>query len=159
MLELQGRAALSDFRIAKLLIQLQALEPQVQALRARFVHFVDVSAPLAPADQALLTQLLTYGPAAQPAAAAAAPVTQVLLVVPRAGTISPWSSKATDIAQVCGLGSVRRIERGIRYELGVAQALDPAAVTRVAAPLFDRMTEMAVATAAEAEQLFAHHAP
>src|SRR5665213_351817 len=144
MLELQGRAALSDFRIAKLLIQLQALEPQVQALRSRFVHFVDVSAPLTPADQARLTKLLTYGPAVPPPAAAAAPVTQVLLVVPRAGTISPWSSKATDIAQVCGLGAVRRIERGIRYEVDVAAALDAPTMARVAAPLFDRMTEMAL---------------
>src|SRR5580658_5823623 len=159
MLELQGRAALSDFRIAKLLSQLQALESRVQTLRSRFVHFIDVSAPLTAADQQLLAQLLTYGPRAEPDAAAAGVATQVLLVVPRAGTISPWSSKATDIAQVCGLGAVRRIERGIRYELGVAQALDPAALTRVAAPLFDRMTEMAIATGAEAEQLFARHAP
>jgi phosphoribosylformylglycinamidine synthase len=159
MLELQGRAALSDFRIAKLLSQLQALEPRIQTLRSRFVHFIDVSAALTTDEQQLLAKLLTYGPTTPPPAPAADPATEVLLVVPRAGTISPWSSKATDIAQVCGLGAVRRIERGIRYELGIGQALDPAAVTRVAAPLFDRMTEMAVASAAQAEQLFAHHAP
>ncbi|HEY6457793.1 MAG TPA: phosphoribosylformylglycinamidine synthase [Steroidobacteraceae bacterium] len=159
MLELQGRAALSDFRIAKLLSQLQALESGVESLRSRFVHFAEVSAPLTVADQQLLTQLLTYGPRGEPQAPAAGAATQVLLVVPRAGTISPWSSKATDIAQVCGLTAVRRIERGIRYELGLAHALDAAAVSRVAAALFDRMTEMAIATAAEAEQLFAHHAP
>ncbi len=159
MLELQGRAALSDFRIAKLLSQLQALEPRVQSLRSRFVHFIDVSAPLTAADEQLLAELLTYGPAPNPRRPAAGLATQVLLVVPRAGTISPWSSKATDIAQVCGLRAVRRIERGIRYELGVAQALEHAAATCVAAPLFDRMTEMAVASGAEAEQLFARHAP
>src|SRR5665213_2525657 len=124
MLELQGRAALSDFRIAKLLPQLQAVEPRVQTLRSRFVHFVDVSAPLTRSEQELLAKLLTYGPMAALQAAAAGPATQELLVVPRAGSISPWSSKATDIAHVCGLGSVRRIERGIRYELGVPQALD-----------------------------------
>ena len=159
MLELQGRAALSDFRIAKLLSQLQAVEPRVQTLRSRFVHFIDVSAPLAAGEQELLAKLLTYGPTAEPEPSVTGTIIQVLLVVPRAGTISPWSSKATDIAQVCGLGAVRRVERGIRYELGVAQVLERAAVTRVAAPLFDRMTEMAVATAAEAEQLFAQHAP
>src|ERR1700735_4334086 len=135
MLELQGRAALSDFRIAKLLSQLQAFEPRAQTLGSRFVHFIDLSAPLTTGERELLATLLTYGPSAQPQAASAGPAPQVLLVVPRAGTISPWSSKATDIAQVCGLGAVRRIERGIRYELGVAQALDLAAMTRVAAPL------------------------
>ncbi len=78
---------------------------------------------------------------------------------PRAGTISPWSSKATDIAQVCGLASVRRIERAIRYDLTVSQRLDDAALRRLAAGLFDRMTEMVVGNAGEAERLFAHHAP
>ncbi|HEX3837555.1 MAG TPA: phosphoribosylformylglycinamidine synthase [Steroidobacteraceae bacterium] len=159
MLELQGRAALSDFRIAKLLSQLQAIEPRVLTLRSRFVHFADVSGPLTVDQQELLAKLLTYGPTPQPQAAATGLTAQPLLVVPRAGTISPWSSKATDIGQVCGLGAVRRIERGIRYELGVAHALDHAALTQVAAPLFDRMTEMMIATAAEAEQLFARHAP
>ncbi|HEY4341905.1 MAG TPA: phosphoribosylformylglycinamidine synthase [Steroidobacteraceae bacterium] len=159
MLELQGRAALSDFRIAKLLSQLQAVEPTVLSLRSRYVHFVDVSAPLTAGEQDLLAKLLTYGPAAEPGMRAGAPSVQVLMVVPRAGTISPWSSKATDIAQVCGLRAVRRIERGIRYELGIERALEPAAVARIAAPLLDRMTEMAVASAAEAEQLFARHAP
>src|SRR5580658_3271981 len=100
MLELLGRAALSDFRIAKLLSQLEALEPRVRTLQSQFVHFIDVAAPLTSAEQELLAKLLTYGPTAAPQAAAAGPATQVLLVVPRAGTISPWSSKATDIAQV-----------------------------------------------------------
>jgi phosphoribosylformylglycinamidine synthase len=159
MLELQGRAALSDFRIAKLLSQLQAIEPRVLSLQSRYVHFADVAAPLTQAQQELLAKLLTYGPTAQPPATAPGLIAQPLLVVPRAGTISPWSSKATDIAQVCGLSVVRRIERGIRYELGVAQALDASGLARVAAPLFDRMTEMTIVTAAQAELLFAQHAP
>ena len=117
MLELQGRPALSAFRIAKLGSRLQALEPRIQAVRSLYVHFID-TAPLTAEQQALLETLLTYGPAAaQPQAGNGASPTQSLLVVPRAGTISPWSSKATDIAQVCGLASVRRIERGIRYDL------------------------------------------
>ncbi|HEY1900454.1 MAG TPA: phosphoribosylformylglycinamidine synthase, partial [Steroidobacteraceae bacterium] len=159
MLELQGRAALSAFRIAKLLARLQALDLRIRALRSRYVHFVDPAVPLSAAEQGLLAELLTYGPAVQPQAAVAAAHTQMLLVVPRAGTISPWSSKATDIAQVCGLAAVRRIERGIRYELDVASVLEPEALTRVAAVLFDRMTEMAVTHSAAAELLFARHAP
>src|SRR3984885_3305040 len=158
MLELQGRAALSIFRIKKLLARLQALEPRIQALRSWYVHFIDTM-PLDQVQQGLLMQLLTYGPALPSAAAAGGAHTQALLVVPRAGTISPWSSKATDIAQVCGLAAVRRIERGIRYELDVSQPLDAATMMAAAAPLFDRMTEMAVATSTDAERLFAHHSP
>ncbi len=159
MLELQGRAALSDFRIAKLLARLQALEPRVQALASRFVHFIEATAPLSDSQQGLLAELLTYGPVMPLQPATAGPHTQGLLVVPRAGTISPWSSKATDIARVCGLTLVRRIERGIRYQLQLSQKLDRSALTRVAAPLFDRMTEMLLAHAGEAEGLFAHHPP
>ncbi len=158
MLELQGRPALSAFRIAKLYSRLQALEPRIQAVRSLYVHFID-TAPLTAEQQALLETLLTYGPAAQPQAGNGALPTQSLLVVPRAGTISPWSSKATDIAQVCGLASVRRIERGIRYDLTVSQRLDEAALRQLATGLFDRMTEMVVGNAGEAERLFAHHAP
>jgi phosphoribosylformylglycinamidine synthase len=158
MLELQGRPALSAFRIAKLCTRLQALEPRIQGVQSHYVHFVDLAAPLTSQQQGLLSKLLTYGPAAQEAGEPAAPGAQTLLVVPRAGTISPWSSKATDIAQVCGLAAVRRIERGIRYRLAAAH-LEAAALGRVASALFDRMTEMVVGSAAEAEQLFAHHAP
>ena len=159
MLELQGRAALSDFRIAKLRIRLQALEPRVQVLASQFVHFVDTDTPLPQAQQELLAKLLTYGPASPPQAPDDGPEPQLLWVVPRAGTISPWSSKATDIAQVCGLTGVRRIERGIRYALHVSQPLEPAALARVAAALIDRMTEMAVTDSAEAARLFSHHPP
>jgi len=159
MLELQGRAALSDFRIAKLLGRLRKVDSRVQGLASRFVHFIDLTAPLDPAGQALLAKLLTYGPAMPPQAARAGAHDPVLLVVPRAGTISPWSSKATDIARVCGLTVVRRIERAIRYELTVAAMPDAAALTTIAAELFDRMTEMVVASAKEAQRLFARDTP
>src|SRR5580692_7737658 len=159
MLEIQGRAALSVFRIAKLLSRLRVLEPRIQALRSTYVHFVDVAAPLDVAQRSLLADLLTYGPTAHPDIGVAGAHTQVLLVIPRAGTISPWSSKATDIAQVCALTAVRRIERGIRYELDVSQPLEADALTQVAAALFDRMTEMVVSDSAQAQLLFAHHSP
>ena len=79
--------------------------------------------------------------------------------MPRAGTISPWSSKATDIAQVCGLRPVRRIERGIEYGLSAARPLSRAALTRLAAALCDRMTEMALWESADAARLFAQTPP
>src|SRR5689334_2488387 len=98
MLQLAGPAALSPFRIAKLLERLQAREPQIIAVAARFVHFIDLGQPLSAREQAILAQLLTYGPRLPLASDAAG---EQLFVVPRAGTISPWSSKATDIARVC----------------------------------------------------------
>src|SRR5579863_10359543 len=135
MLEIPGAPALSAFRIAKLLERLGTLEPAVTGLAARFMHFADLERPLAAAESAVLRELLTYGPSLP------RPTTPTdgarLLVVPRAGTISPWSSKATDIVHVCGLGCVRRVERGIEYTLHAAQPLGPAQLTRLAPLLCD----------------------
>ena len=116
MLQLPGAPALSDFRIAKLLAGLEAREPGVTGLDARFMHFVDIERDARTSQQRQSSQrLLTYGP--RSARAVHDEPGEFLLVVPRAGTISPWSSKATDIAHVCGLDAVRRIERGIAYRL------------------------------------------
>src|SRR4029079_14474850 len=79
-----------------------------------------------------------------------------IVIVPRFGTISPWSSKATDIAHVCGLDAVRRIERGIVWTLCAATPLTRAELEILAAPLFDRMTETALFARADAARLFAH---
>jgi phosphoribosylformylglycinamidine synthase len=159
MLELSGAPALSDFRLAKLLDRLRALDPRITALAARFVHFVDIARALTPLERARLDSLLTYGPYAHVAAEAHAESGQLVLIVPRAGTLSPWSSKATDIARVCGLEVVRRIERGIAYRLGAARPLSAERLVALAAPLFDRMTEMALLDSAAAQQLFEHAAP
>src|SRR5688500_16159880 len=107
MLELPGAPALSTFRIAKLLESLKAREPGVTALSARFIHFAETERALTHGEQQILARLLTYGPRVE---AENLESGELLLVVPRAGTISPWSSKATDIAHVCGLEAVRRIE-------------------------------------------------
>jgi phosphoribosylformylglycinamidine synthase len=141
MLEIPGTPALSAFRIVKLLDRLTAREPAVTSLTARFVHFVDLERALSAAERAVLEQLLTYGPRLREADAQDG---ERILVVPRAGTISPWSSKATDILRVCGLESVRRVERGIDYRLRSARALEAAELTGLGALLLDRMTEMAL---------------
>ncbi|HTL93377.1 MAG TPA: hypothetical protein VL176_13585, partial [Steroidobacteraceae bacterium] len=156
MLQLGGPAALSTFRIAKLLERLRTLEPAVTGIAARFMHFIDLAEPLSAWGERILAELLTYGPTLP-----LAPDEQgeQLLVVPRAGTISPWSSKATDIAQVCGLPAVRRIERGIAYQLRAAAPLGAGGLRRVAAVLFDRMTEEVLLDPAHAARLFAHAPP
>jgi phosphoribosylformylglycinamidine synthase len=156
MLLIEGPPALSAFRIAKLLQRLRALAPGVRSLDARFVHFADLSAPLSTAQQAVLAQLLTYGPSL---AAARQPGEGRLFIVPRAGTISPWSSKATDIAHVCGLGNVRRLERGIEYRLSAESALTRERLAQLAPALSDRMTEMPLFEGAQAAQLFEQTAP
>jgi phosphoribosylformylglycinamidine synthase len=156
MLLLPGPPALSTFRIAKLLERLQALEPTVQGLEARFLHFADLAAPLSAPERAVLEQLLTYGPSLPATTATSA---SRILIVPRAGTISPWSSKATDIAQVCGLRNVRRLERGIEYGLSATRPLPQATLSALSPALCDRMTEMALWQAADAARLFEQTQP
>jgi phosphoribosylformylglycinamidine synthase len=157
MLQLPGAPALSAFRIAKLLARLQALEPGVTGLDSRFMHFVDLERPLAEAELGVLRQLLTYGRHIAPTLQEQSG--EQLLVVPRAGTVSPWSSKATDIARVCGLGAVRRIERGIMYRVLASSVLGPQRLTALAPVLIDRMTESALLDAAQAQMLFEHTSP
>jgi len=156
MLQLAGPAALSAFRLAKLLERLRALEPTVAEVAARFVHFVDLAEPLSPQQQEILRQLLSYGPTLPLAPDEHG---ERVLVVPRAGTISPWSSKATDIAQVCGLAAVRRIERGIAYRLHATPALGAQRLGRAAMVLFDRMTEELLLDPLQAARLFEHAQP
>lgn len=157
MLQIGGSAALSGFRIAKLLDRLAAQLPQITGLTARFVHFVAVERALTAAERSLLERLLTYGPRAGEEASRTA--TSSLLVVPRPGTVSAWSSKATDIAHVCGLAAVQRIERGIAYGLEAAQPLDEEQLLAAGASLHDRMTEAVLLDVGQAAQLFVHAAP
>jgi len=150
MLKISGTSALSDFRINKLLAGLKAIEPSIKAVSARFIHFVDIENDLDDSQSGILKQLLSYGSTQSGVAVAG----KRLLVVPRSGTISPWSSKATEIAQRCGLCDVKRIERGIEYTLAVEEPLSAA----VKALLHDRMTQTVLDGDIEPE-LFALHQP
>ncbi|MBS0611244.1 MAG: phosphoribosylformylglycinamidine synthase, partial [Proteobacteria bacterium] len=153
--QLEGGNALSHFRAQQLLPQLQAIHPKIEGLAARHVHLVAQDAAPTPSAHERLAALLSYGdPYAGPADGAA------LLVTPRLGTVSPWASKATDIAHNCGL-QLRRVERITEYRiaikgglLGGKGELTPEQLAQVAALLHDRMTESVVATRAEAEKLF-----
>ena len=158
MSSLQGAPALSPFRITKLLAALRAREPAITGLTSRFVHFIDTVRALTPPESAVLERLLTYGP--RPGSdAAPSDAGELVIVVPRAGTISSWSSKATDIAQVCGLDAVLRIERGIAYRIQCSQPLKRESLQALASVLFDRMTEMVLFDEASAAQLFGHAQP
>jgi phosphoribosylformylglycinamidine synthase len=156
MLMLAGAPALSAFRIAKLLSRLQELEPRVTALESRFIHFVDLERPVTLAERDVLERLLTYGPRVD---SLAERIGELRLVVPREGTISPWSSKATDIAHVCGLDAVRRIERGIAYRVCSESGLGLKRLDELNSVLFDRMTEMVLCDPKDVERLFDHTQP
>ena len=148
VLTLPGAIALSPFRVEKLLASLPQPLAANLALDARFVHFVAVSQPLSADETRVLERLLTYGTPAR-----GEPRGALLLVLPRFGTVSPWSSKATDIAHNCGLEKVVRVERGVAYYV---QGHEPAAV---APAIHDRMTEVVVHDFAEAQGLFEHSRP
>src|SRR5262245_17466222 len=111
ILKLPGRRALSEFRLNKLLQQATQHLPRLRGIDTQYWHFVKLARTLSGEETATLQALLTYGPApdagsdGRPEGAA-----EMLLVVPRLGTISPWASKATDIARQCGLQAVERIE-------------------------------------------------
>ncbi len=151
MLEIRTTPAFSAARLLKRLKRIQADNPAVSEIAAELVHFVDTSDALDTEERARLERLLAYGPRAAIARIAG----RALLVVPRLGTISPWSSKATEIARICGLSKVRRIERGIAYTVG-GTVRDEAALRSA---LHDRMTESVLEGAAQAEGLFARTAP
>ncbi|MGQ9686631.1 MAG: phosphoribosylformylglycinamidine synthase [Thiobacillaceae bacterium] len=151
LLYLRGATALSEFRIAKLL---QALHPLgVRQAEAEYRYFVELEGVLSAADVDFLAGLLK--------AESHEPDAPVLLVTPRLGTVSPWSSKATDIARNCGLGAVRRIERGVAWRLKWRRGARPDAQTLEAAlpHLHDRMTESVLFDEREAARLFHHVAP
>lgn len=163
MLILPGSNALSTFRSQRLLSQLQAVAPSIAAVQGRFYHFIDTSAPLSTEDTQRLTAMLTYGEPALETLYEG--VTEEFFVIPRLGTISPWASKATDIAHNCGMNHVHRIERGVGYtvvlksgilgsSIGAAKKLTAQELEAVSALLHDRMTESVLRNADDAQHLF-----
>ncbi|WP_225721761.1 phosphoribosylformylglycinamidine synthase [Candidatus Vallotiella sp. (ex Adelges kitamiensis)] len=154
-----GAAALSKFRKNRLLKILKTVEPTVTDLCARYIHFIYAHTVLSDTDRLHLTALLKYG---EPSTANRRG--ENFLVIPRIGTISPWASKATDIAQRCGLDCIQRIERGTEYTviiksglpgmISTKKTLSGAARAQVSLVLHDWMTESVVATCNEAQQLF-----
>ncbi len=153
MLKIPGTSALSDFRLKKLLATLQVIEPSISAVYAQYIHFVDAH-QLHDEQLSMLSQLLAYGSSSLSQVAEG----EKLLVLPRAGTISPWSSKATEIAQRCGLHEVGGIERGIEYTLSASTPLSLVLKDKISALLHDRMTQTIIQDGVEPD-LFARHQP
>ena len=156
VIKLRGGSALSSFRLNKLLRSFSAAGVEVEHVYAEFWHFAEVNRPLSRDEQTVLTQLLTYGHAADQAGE----MGEMLLITPRIGTISPWSSKASDIVHNAGLDAVTRVERGIvvfvKKPSGKLSDSDKQAILPV---LHDRMTEMVFDSFDAADKLFQHIEP
>jgi phosphoribosylformylglycinamidine synthase len=158
MLTLRGAPALSAFRLDKLAQKFRAIHPDISLLHTEYLHFAEVTAELTEEQHGILASLLTYGPAAggEPEMPVDA---ELLLIVPRPGTISPWSSKASDIAHNCGLGSIQRIERGVAWYFSLPGSLDDGQRLALEALVHDRMTEAVLQNTDQAQQLFTHASP
>ena len=164
-LSLRGSTALSAFRLDKLMASLKKLAPAVQKIESEFVHFVFSSAALNAAEQTTLSQILSYGEHTNDAlrgsmhAASGDANKKLFLVIPRIGTISPWASRATDIANNCGLNKVLRIERGIAFYVQSNSQLNAVETAAIKANIHDRMTEMVLNNLNDAEKLYHHAEP
>jgi phosphoribosylformylglycinamidine synthase len=152
-----GASALSAFRTEGLLKRLQAIDANVSAVRAHFVHFVATRGALEGTQRKVMEGLLDYGHAAP----ALDRVDVSCVVVPRLGTVSPWASKATDIAHNAGLANVVRMERGIEFQLTFKKGLlggsklpEGAALQALKAALYDRMTEAVLPDGFDVKSLF-----
>lgn len=156
--EPQGINALSDFRVQQLLPRLQAIDGRIAGIQARFVHLVATEAPPTEALKTRLSALLSYGDPC-PADTGKGEEALLFIVSPRFGTVSPWASKATDIAHNCGL-AIKRIERITEYRVSLQSgffgktALSESQREQVAALLHDRMTESVMADRGQAAGLF-----
>jgi phosphoribosylformylglycinamidine synthase len=157
--EFEGGTALSEFRVQQLLPRLHAIHDQVDGVAARFVHLVAADHAPAPAEQQRLAALLTYG---EPFRGGGEGV--LVVVTPRFGTVSPWASKATDIAHNCEI-ALKRVERITEFHISLRQGLraqrspTPGQLQSLAAELHDRMTESVMFQRAAAHGLFTELAP
>jgi len=153
LLRLRGPVALSPFRVEKLLQPLRQQHPGITGLSAEFVHVVQTRQALTDAEAKVLTRILDYGtvPGGEPKG-------RLFLVLPRIGTISSWSSKATDIARICGLAGIVRIERAIAFHVE-AREYSQEVVDAILRAIHDPMTETVRDTFDAAAELFVAQSP
>ncbi len=151
-LSLCGSPALSVFRLEKLYTSFKKSVPNIAHIYAEFVHFAFSEAVFSESQKSTLKKILTYGPQA----CLERPSGSLFLVIPRIGTISPWASRATDIAHNCGLETILRLERGIAFYVTThnGKPLNDAEKTALKAQIHDRMTEMVFSHLDDAQKLY-----
>ena len=151
-----GASALSSFNNSKLLKILQSKISSIDVIEASYVHLLDTMQALTEDQVDIVSSLLSYGTAHSSSIAddLAADMTLKRIVTPRPGTISPWSSKATDIILNCGLTSIRRVERAIQFKIAVTKKLSGAQLLELDSLLHDRMTQTVMGDIAASVVLF-----
>jgi phosphoribosylformylglycinamidine synthase len=130
-----GGSALSQFRKIKKLKDAQYLIPTLQDIEATYLYLIHSENPLTTEQHNRLQEILPE------LSLRSVTLEQGFITLPRAGTVSPWSSKATDIVQQCGLSEILRVERAIVWQLHAAPALTPAQCQTLAPLFYDRMIE------------------
>ncbi|MCS5591957.1 MAG: phosphoribosylformylglycinamidine synthase [Gammaproteobacteria bacterium] len=142
-----GIQALSKFKVKALQEKLNASVPAVTLLGAEFTHFIDSKSAMSVEHTEQLNKLLNYAPAVDYSNSS-----NQFTITPRQGTISPWSSKASDIAHLCGLSELNRVERGITYHFD--KTLNKESTNKVLGVIMDKMTESFLKDTADAHLLF-----
>ena len=150
---LRGSSALSDYKIDKLMAALRAANVPVDSISTVYVHLIDCAQPLSDEQKQVLAKILTYGPVDEGHGEQG----ELFLVVPRVGTISPWATKATDIAHNCGLAGIHRIERGIAYY--IAGSFNAEQRATIASLIHDRMMQVVLSDFDAAAALFSEQQP
>ncbi len=156
MIILRGAPSHSEFRLKKLVDDLSSAELPVKNVYAEYLHVAETSEALTREEQSVLEKLLTYGPKLRGHDLEG----MLRVVVPRPGTLSPWSSKATDIAHICGLSKLNRIERAVAFWIDLAEVeLDASQLRSLDSKLHDRMTQSVFGSNEELSVLFRHEEP
>ena len=154
MITIEGPPSHSPFRLHQLLIELQNLDPGITSLGARYIHFIDNITTLNEQEIQILNSLLTYGPDWE----LGPDQGDKVLVIPRLGTTSPWSSKSTDIAHSSGLGNIKQIERGLMFTL-VSLSKDQETRNQCISKLYDRMTQQVLPESEQPDLIFQTEKP
>ena len=157
IIHIAGGPAYSKFRKEKLLEKLQTVNPQIKDIHSEYLHIVWCEKKIAASEKDTLEKILHYGPKAQVLDFK----DNAIITIPRPGTISPWASRATDIANHCGLYDIKRIERAVAVyiELKNGSLLSEDQKKVLALYLHDRMTEVSIFNLDDAKALFSHLAP
>jgi phosphoribosylformylglycinamidine synthase len=167
MLVLPGASALSPSKRDVLLSSIQHVDPNISSVDAVYIHLVDCDDIIVDENapqRRILHDLLDYGDNSKLPGTSAALQEQrnAAYILPRPGSVSPWSSKATDIAAICSLGShVRRLERGVAFIFTTSDhsQLSQQHIDSFSSLLHDRMTQTIHLCLPEAETMFSHKPP
>ena len=154
MIVKEGPASHSPFKLESLLRRLQSIDQNIDDLGARFIHLIDSKNDPDEEQDRILDSILEYGPDWPFGTDEGFKV----FTLPRFGTTSPWSSKATDIAKVCGLTFIEKIERGVIFTLALKDK-DSAPSKEAIEMLYDRMTEVVITDLKQAKEIFSSLEP